>query len=470
MKAIRTLLCLLLPLSAFAQSAADNMRRVENGLMPWVQFQDQQPMRFSVEDRLKALEIPGVTVGVIRNYKLEWAKGYGYADKEEKRPVTTETLFQAASISKSLNAMAILKLVQDGKLKLDEDINTYLKTWHPELNKGTITLAHLLSHTAGLTIHGFPGYETTDNLPTTEQILRGAKPANTSEVRPFGAPGEKFQYSGGGTTVSQLILTTITGEPYEKYLQAAVLNPMGMTQSFFSQPPPKDKANLLATAYVGEGKPAKGKYHVYPEQGAAGLWTNPTDLAKYIIETQLAKEGKSSKVLSQSMTKTRLTPYLNPNSALGVFMARDGLWFNHNGGNYGFACVYYGSMEGGNGFVIMTNCNNYMIIDEIARAIGNVYQWKDFQDEEKLPLLPVLPDSLSRKYTGSYVEKTTKVKINTSEGGLHASFNDGQPCKMYFTHPDRFVITETPAFFTFKGDTLLFKSGPRERKFLREVK
>ncbi len=154
-------------------------------------------MRFNIEERLKALDIPGITVAVIRNYKVEWAKGYGWADKEAKRPVTNETLFQAASISKSLNGIAIMKLVQDGKLKLDEDINTYLKTWRPDSSKGSITLAHLLSHTAGLTIHGFPGYETTDKLPTTEEILTGQKPANTNKVKPFAAPGEKMQYSGG---------------------------------------------------------------------------------------------------------------------------------------------------------------------------------------------------------------------------------------------------------------------------------
>ncbi len=122
---------------------------------------------------------------------------------------------------------------------------------------------------------------------------------------------------------------------------------MGMTQSFYNQPPPKEKALLLATAYENDGTPVKGKYHVYPEQAAAGLWTNPTDLAKYIIETQLSKEGKSAKVLSQEMTLKRLSPYLNKESALGVFINHEGRWFSHNGGNWGFACTYSGSTEEG---------------------------------------------------------------------------------------------------------------------------
>lgn len=467
---LKTLLCLLLPLGAFAQSAEENQRRVENGLLPWVQFKDQPPMRFTIEERLKSLEIPGVTVAVIRDYKIEWAKGYGWADKEEKRPVTTETLFQAASISKSLNGVAILRLVQDGKLRLDEDINTYLKTWHPDSSKGTITLAHLLSHTAGLTIHGFPGYETTDMLPTTEQILMGQKPANTKEVKPFAAPGEKMQYSGGGTTVSQLILTTITGEPYEQYLQREVLNPMGMTQSFYNQPPPAGKAALLATAYENDGSRVKGSYHVYPEQGAAGLWTNPTDLAKYIIETQLSKEGKSAKVLSPEMTRKRLTPYLDKSSALGVFINADGRWFSHNGGNWGFACTYSGSMEGGNGFVVMTNVSNHLIIDEIVRAISTVYGWKDFQSVEKFPLLSSIPDSLIRRYTGTYVRQSPKttIAIRPSGKGLTAVVQNGQPYNMHFTQADKFVITEQPAMWTFAGDTLKMFNGQRQALFLRE--
>ncbi|MGE7774109.1 serine hydrolase domain-containing protein [Chitinophaga sp. NPDC101104] len=470
MQFLKTLLCLL-PLGAFAQSAQENQRRVENSLSPWVTFEGQQPLRFNIEDRLKALEIPGVSVAVIRNYKVEWAKGYGYADKEEKRPVTTETLFQAASISKSLNGVAILKLVQDGKLKLDEDINTYLKTWHPDPNKGTITLAHLLSHTAGLTIHGFPGYETTDKLPTPEQVLLGKKPANTSEVKPFAAPGEKMQYSGGGTVVTQLILQTVTGEPYERYLQREVLNPMGMTQSFFNQPPPADKAALLATAYERDGKPVKGKYHVYPEQGAAGLWTNPTDLAKYIIETQLSKEGKSAKVLSQTMTQKRLTPYLDKSSGLGIFLKFNDRWFNHNGGNWGFASMYYGTMEGGNGFVIMTNCNNYLIMDEIAKAVAEVYGWKDFQIAENYPLLQSIPDSLMAKYTGQFRSESgnTNIVISRTGNALSAAFNNGPACKMYFTKPETFVITEDAATYTFSGDTLKLWTGrPPAVNFLRK--
>ncbi|MGX5817785.1 serine hydrolase domain-containing protein [Chitinophaga lutea] len=465
------LCCLFLPLTGMAQTQQDTIRRVEHNLMPWVQFEGRAPMRFSIEERLKGLDIPGVTVGVIRNYRLAWAKGYGYADKEEKRPVTTETLFQAASISKSFNALAILKLAQDGKVKLDADINTYLKTWHPDSSKGTITLAHLLSHTAGLTIHGFPGYETTAQLPTTEQILMGQKPANTDKVKPFAAPGAKMQYSGGGSVVSQLILTTVTGERYEQFLQREVLNPMGMTHSFFNQPPPPEKAALLATGYENDGTPVKGKYHVYPEQGAAGLWTTPTDLAAYIIETQLAKEGKSNKVLNQQMTQKRLTPYLNESSAMGVFIKREGRWFNHNGSNWGFASVYYGTMEGGNGFVVMTNCNNYLIIDEIVRALADVYQWKDFQQTEILPLAASVPDSLSAQFTGTFVTPSRKTTMVISRNGdqFTATFNNGQPCKMYFTKPDSFVITEEPAMFTFKGDTVSMRTGgPQDMKFIRK--
>jgi CubicO group peptidase (beta-lactamase class C family) len=247
---------------------------------------------WTIEERMAFHKIPGVTIGVISNYKLEWAKGYGLADKEHNRVVTPSTLFQAASISKSLNAIGVLKLVQDKKLDLNADINTYLTSWkfpYDSLSKGKkISVYNLLTHTAGLTVHGFPGYETTDPLPTAQQILDGEKPANTKAVRSAFEPGLRFQYSGGGTTISQLIVADVTKKPYDQYMADNVLKPMGMNNSFYTVPPPAAKANQLATAYSFNGTAKQSKYHLYPEQGAAALWTNPTDVAQYIIETQLS--------------------------------------------------------------------------------------------------------------------------------------------------------------------------------------
>ena len=462
------ILLLLLPFAALAQSPSDNIRKVENNLAAWVNIENEPPVRWNIEERMKVHNVPGLTIGVIRDYKLEWAKGYGYADKEAKVPVTPQTLFQAASISKSLNGVGILKLVQDGKLSLDEDINTYLKTWHPSADSGKITIANLLSHTAGLSIHGFPGYETGAALPTTEQILSGTKPANTDEVKPLFAPGLKTQYSGGGITVTQLIETTVTGIPYDQYMQKEVLDPMGMTGSFYTQPAPANKIPLLATAYRMDGTPVEGKYHVYPEMAAAGLWTNPTDLSKYIIETQLALQGKSSKVLDQAMTQKRLTPYLDKNSALGVFIPDGGRYFNHNGANEGFRCVYYGSTDGGNGFIVMVNSDNFDIIDEVTKSIAITYGWeKDFYNPVKVTSAPLPADSV-KQYAGRFKFRDIILEVEEKNGKLFITQNGGSPMPMHYTTGNNFVVYEAPGTIAAANGDLLITQFGRKIVFKRE--
>jgi len=348
--------------------------------------------KWTLAERMDHYKVPGLSIAVVKDYQVEWAKGYGYADKVENRKVTEETLFQAASISKSLNAVGVLKLAQDGKLDLTSDINTYLTSWkfpYDDLSKGKkITIANLLSHTAGLSVHGFPGYLLGEPLPSVVEILDGKAPANTEAVRSMFEPGLKFQYSGGGTTITQLIVTDITHISYDEFMSTNVLKPLGMDHSFYTQPPPQTKSSVLTSAYRENGSEVEGKYHIYPEQAAAGLWTNPTDLCKYIIETQLSLEGKSEKVLNQSFTKTRLAPSVSEGSlqaGLGIFIRRlgDNEYFSHTGGNEGFRCIYMGSMKGGNGVVVMVNSDNGMILEEVVNSIFSVYGWGDFKPNVK---------------------------------------------------------------------------------------
>lgn len=474
----KTLLCFLLLLNVISSSYAqekyaadveEKIRQVENNLTGWVKFENGPNIGTNLKDRMQYNNVPGISIAVIRNYKVEWARGYGYADVEEKRPVTTKTLFQAASISKSLNAVGVLKLVEQNKLSLDEDINKYLKSWHPSADSGKITIANLLSHTAGLTVHGFGGYKVTDSLPALVQILQGKKPANSPEVRPAFAPGVRFQYSGGGTTISQLIVTEQTGRPYDQYQQKEVLDPLGMTGSFYTQPAPASKKDLLATAYYANGNPIKGKYHVYPEMAAAGLWTNPVDLSKYIIETQLAYEGRSSKVLSQAMTKKRLTPYIDKTAGLGVFIVEN-KWFNHNGGNEGFRCVYYGSLEGGNGVVIMVNSDNFDVISEVMRSIGIVYGWDEFNNAVTKKLADVPADTL-KQYAGTYKFQHITLVVGEKDKNMFVTQN-GKPMRMYFTSSKDFVITETRLNASFvkgeKGFDLFIKQNGQEIRFLKQ--
>lgn len=427
----------------------ERIKAVENHLAPNIIYGDTVPS-LTIEEQMKKYNIAGVSIAVIKDYKIDWAKGYGWADKEEKRPVTVNTRFQAASISKSLNSLGVLKLVQQGKISLETDINDYLRTWkfpYDSLSKNKkINVANLLSHTAGLSVHGFRGYRTTEAIPTVTQILNGEKPANSIAIRSVFEPGLKFQYSGGGTTISQLIVTDITGRRYEEYMQKEVLQPMGMSNSFFNQPPPA-ATKELATAYT-RGNPVPGKYHVYPEQAAAGLWTTPTDLSKYIIECQLTYEGKSpGKVINQEMMKKRMTPYIDKESALGVFILnkKGDLYFNHNGGNEGFLCNSFGSLSGGNGVVIMINGDNFQIISELSNSVARVYGWKDFYTPQFRTVYRPSKDTL-QAYMGNYLLEKDTISFSFCGDQLCLRQN-GDPetgMKTIFSNGTTFTLPDVP--------------------------
>ena len=384
---------------------AKKIEQVEQNLGDHFMLKGQAP--YTIKERMAHFHVRGLSIAVIHNYKIEWAKGYGWADSADKRPVTVHTLFQAASISKSLNGVGVVLLAQDGKLDLNTDINNYLTSWkfpYDSLSKGRkITVANLLSHTGGLTVHGFPGYSKWDTLPTPQEILDGKHPANNPAVRSMYEPGLKSEYSGGGTTITQVIVQDVTHKPYDRYMQEKVLNPMDMRESFYTQPAPAAKASVLATGYYEDGTEVRGKYHIYPEEAPAGLWTNPSDLARYIIETQLAYQGKSAKVLNQQYTKLRLTPYIDKSAALGVFINQRGdeSYFEHNGANEGFRSQYLGSLENGDGVVVMVNSDNGAILGEVVNSVAKVYGWKDFYKPEYKTFISPAPGRL-QSYTGKY--------------------------------------------------------------------
>jgi CubicO group peptidase (beta-lactamase class C family) len=450
------LIFLLFPVTVSCQTfdpaLQQKINAVENSLAPNIIFGDTIP-KGNLEKRMKETSIQGLSIAVIRDYKIEWAKGYGWADVEEKRKVTTETRFQAASISKSINSLGLLKLAEMGKLDPEADINNYLTSWkfpYDTVSKNKkISVNNLLSHTAGLDIHGFPGYKKTDSIPTIQEVLDGKRPANTKPVRSLFEPGTKFKYSGGGTTISQLILTDITKSSYAGWMEKNVLQPLAMTNSSYQQPP---AAGALATGYYGNGESVKGKYHIYPEQAAAGLWTTPTDLAKYIIECQLAFEGRSNKVLSPAMMKKRLTPYIDSNAALGVFIEnRKGqLYFNHNGGNEAFLCTSYGSMQGGNGVVIMINGDNFAVVGELLNSVATVYDWKGFYTPTFKQVVTIPKDTL-QQFVGNFLLVKDTLSISFCGNDLCIKQN-GQPpsgFQMIFSDNSNFSIREVPnAAFT----------------------
>ena len=456
------ILCTLLPdcqSKKYPAGIEEKIGLVETSLAGWIQTGENDTWKLS--ERMKKYNINGLSIAVIHNYQIEWARGYGFADVSEKRPVTEKTLFQAASISKSLNSVGVLKLVQDKRLDLNSDINNYLVSWKfpydEKSNNKVITLTSLLSHTGGLTVSGFPGYARGEALPSVLQILDGQKPANTAPVRSSMEPGRSYNYSGGGVTVSQLIVTDVTNQPYEIFMKENVLDPLGMKSSSFTQPPPASREKLLATGYRVDGSEVTGKYHIYPEQAAAGLWTNPTDLCRYIIETQLSFIGKSAKVLSPEMTKLRLTPVLE-DSGLGTFInsrvTGSFKYFNHNGGNEGFCCTSIGCLNAGEGVVIMTNTDSYnsSILEEIANSVATVYKWKDYYLPEIKKVVEV-EASILDKYAGNYDMDGRIIKFRRSDKGLEVSVSADVFWKVYFISDTEFFARESRGFIRFQTDS-----------------
>ncbi len=366
--------------AAKATNTAERIRRIEQNAAVVPQAESKPPITLSLPDLMEKFKVPALSIAVIDNFQIVWAKGYGVVAPDSKSPVTTKTLFQAGSISKPVAATAALHMVEQGKLILDENVNDKLKTWRVPDNQFTqtekVTLRRLMSHTAGLSVHGFPGYDVDAVLPTMVQILNGEKPANTSPIRVDIVPGTKFRYSGGGVTIEQLLMTDVSGKPFPVLLRETVLDKIGMPDSSYEQPLPPTRAAATAGGAYGDGKPVHGKWHIYPEMAAAGLWTTPTDLAHFAIEIALSENGKSNRVLSQKMTNEMLTPVLEE-SGLGFFMDKQNPGqFGHNGADEGFQALLTMNADTGNGLVIMADSDNGIsVADFVLHSVAKEYSW-----------------------------------------------------------------------------------------------
>ncbi len=411
--------------SACAQTnVADKIRQVENGLLPAVVVEGEQTEVLSIAERMKHHKVPGLSIAVIKDGRIEWAKGYGVANQENSKPVDENTMFQAASISKPVAALASLHWVEKGKLSLDNNINAYLKDWQVPDNKFTVTekvtLRRLITHTAGLTVHGFRGYAKGEEVPTVIQLLNGEKPANSKTILPDTLPGKIWRYSGGGYTVMQKALADQVGKPFPVIMQETVLSKLGMVHSSYEQPLAEKFTAFAATGYRSNGKAVKGEWHTYPEMAAAGLWTTPSDLARYIIEVQESLQGKSNKVISKYMTEQMLTKHLD-RWGLGPGLDKSGnaLVFNHGGANEGFRCVFMAQAYSGNGVVIMTNSDNgSAVAAEILRGISKIYGW-DFGKPTQVKKFD-LTDEQAGKLPGKYRMQNYTFELTQTNGKLYA--------------------------------------------------
>jgi CubicO group peptidase (beta-lactamase class C family) len=337
-----------------------------------------------VQQLMKQFNVPGVSIAVIKDFKVAATYVYGVADVETGTPVTTATMFQAASISKPVAAMASLKAVQDGRFSLDQDVNTILKSWKlpdgPFTKERRVTPRTLMSHTSGTGDgFGFPGYGLKETRPSIPQILDGVQPpSNLRAVRLERPPLTAVKYSGGAVLIQQLALTDAVGKPFGDIAREWVLDPIGMTNSTFEQPLPPEREKQAARAHNRMGARMGDPWHIYPEQAAAGLWTTPTDLAKFAIEVQLSLLGKSNRVLSQTTVREMVTPVGVGPFAVGFQIGKEGegWYFMHGGSNWGFQCDLIAHRVNGYGAAIMTNGDGGgALIARLRRLIQQEHKW-----------------------------------------------------------------------------------------------
>lgn len=394
-------------------------------------------------ERMRVHGVPGVSVAVIHGGRIAWARGWGVRDAASCAPVTPNTVFQAASISKVVTAILALRLVEQGKIALGADINTALRSWHlppdTKLAPQGVTLRQLLSHTAGLSVHGFPGYVSGTPLPDTVKILDGKPPANSEPVRSILPAGGQWRYSGGGYVVAQLALSGVSGLSFAELADREILRPLGMTRSSFSLASAPAIGNDLAFGHAN-GQPIAGNYHVYPELGPAGLWTTASDLARLLIDVQASAAGRPGHRLSPRMTATMLTP-VRDNWGLGPVLYTDGAKrFGHDGLNEGYQSSMLAYADRGEGIVILTNGGQgRRLMDEIVRAVATEYGWSEIAAPAAMEQ-HLSADALSNR-TGRFEGGGLSVSFEARDDGLYAHTGGPAPERLIALPGDRFFAS-----------------------------
>jgi CubicO group peptidase (beta-lactamase class C family) len=347
---------------------------IEHDLVVTVQGEERH---VSLDEALTLLSVPSASIALIDEGRIAFARAYG-------QDATPETLYQAASMSKFVAAIGAMRLVENGALKLDEDVNEKLTAWKvPEKEFDSthkVTLRGLLSMTGGIGVPGFLGYEVDAPLPTLTQILNGSPPANSPPVTVIAAPGSAYHYSGGGYEITEALMQDATGTPFPQLMRKLVLDPMGMTDSSFDQPPDAALMARATSGHFGDGAALPGRFHLFPEHAAAGLWSTPTDLAKLLVQLAHTWQGFSSIFLHRQTLQEILTPQNGGPYGLGAAVAGDGasLVLMKRGQNIGYQGYLILYPATGQGMVVMTNSDNgSKLAEALIKRAAAAYDWPD---------------------------------------------------------------------------------------------
>lgn len=384
-----------------------------NGLTPPVRIMNRPAQTQSLDQRLEHHHVPGVSIAIMQNGHIAWTLAHGVKDLTTGQPVDNNTVFQAGSISKPAFAAVLMKYREIHGLDLDTDVNSFLTSWqlpaHPWSDQEPVTLRRLLSHSAGTTVHGFPGYAKGEDIPTLVEVLDGAAPANTAAVVVDIKPGSAMRYSGGGTTIAQLLLQDVSSQPLTAMAEQLLFSPIGMSRSGFTQPISEELATNMATPYDDAGNPVKGGAHTYATLAAAGMWSTPSDLLRLGAEIRQSyltddKENWLSQASATDMLTSNSPTGSPPHVGIGFFLHKKGnelIGFAHGGADAGFMSQFYLEIQTGNGYAIMTNGDNgRQLIRELEVRINEAYDIGYQEPEYKT--VTETPDEELAEYIGTY--------------------------------------------------------------------
>lgn len=430
---------------------------IANGLKPRIRIEGRDVKVSTLKERMAHHNVPGVSIAFMQNHKIVWTVTEGVIDTVSNQKVDENTVFQAASISKPVFATTLMRYRETAPLDLDVDINTLLKSWqlpdHEWSGTNPVTLRRLLSHSAGTTVHGFGGYAAGDDVPTIIQVLEGTGPANSDAVVVGVEPNTVFDYSGGGTTLAQLVLQDQSGRELPEMAKEFLFDPLGMTRSAYSQPLNADLAGNAAVPYRSDGSPIKGGAHTYATLAAAGLWTTPSDLLRLSGAMQLAYQGKGEIPVSQKSATEMLTTQFEP-VGIGYFLTGTDKVesFGHGGSNAGFRANLFNHLDTGDGLAIMTNGDNGgALMGEINSAVSEFYGWSEYKPIIK-KLVTLSPDQIE-EFLGTYKAvndgEELPFKITKTDEGLMLN--------VYPYVVDQAFLPEGPyKFFALDGGNLSF--------------
>lgn len=377
---------------------------IENNLQPIHKIEGDAT--WNIIDRMEFYNVPGVTIAVIKDFKIHQLLCYGVTDRVTQNPVKKTTMFRVGSISKPVSAYAALKLVEQGKLSLNTPVNNDLKSWKIPDNDFTketpITLKNLLSHTAGINHGGGGGYES-EPFPTLLEVLDGKNSATNDPLRVIEKPNVRHRYSGGGYTVMQQLMEDVVGENFNDLMKNLVFKPLEMNSSSFDVIPlPKEIDKRAATGHLDNDLAISRKTYYNIMLAAGGMWCTAEDLAKFGIDIQKTIKDNSGKVISQDMANKMSKPYLSNFYGLGIMSQKkdNEEYLYHTGAAPGYTAHMYLHKTDGYGAIVIQNAMKVRLLEEIERSIASVYQWKGFLNPsyKRFPITKLEAKSIVGRY------------------------------------------------------------------------